>query len=79
MNSYVNPSHEAAAAAVLREHLPDVYVTFSTDLTYEWYEYERCSTVAANAYVGPQVSTRPPARYRLKSSGVHRFALYDGF
>ena len=37
--------------------LPDIYVTFSTDLTREWYEYERCSTVAANAYVGPQVST----------------------
>jgi len=41
----------------LRELLPDTYVTFSTDLTREWYEYERCSTVAANAYVGPQVST----------------------
>ena len=26
-------------------------------MTREWYEYERCSTVAANAYVGPQVST----------------------
>jgi N-methylhydantoinase A len=37
--------------------LPDAYVTFSTDLTREWYEYERCSTAAANAYVGPQVST----------------------
>src|SRR5215813_7640387 len=35
MNSYVNPSHEAAAAEVLRERLPDVYVTFSTDLTHE--------------------------------------------
>src|SRR5437016_8487801 len=57
MNSYVNPSHEGGAAEVLRERLPDVYVTFSTDLTREWYEYERCSTVAANAYVGPQVST----------------------
>src|SRR5207245_7473155 len=57
MNSYVNPSHEEAAAEILRERLPDVYVTFSTDLTREWYEYERCSTVAANAYVGPQVST----------------------
>src|SRR5499425_281513 len=57
MNSYINPSHEETAADVLRERLPDVYVTFSTDLTREWYEYERCSTVAANAYVGPQVST----------------------
>src|SRR5262247_2483889 len=57
MNSYINPSHEEAAADILKERLPDAYVTFSTDLTREWYEYERCSTVAANAYVGPQVST----------------------
>jgi N-methylhydantoinase A len=57
MNSYINPAHEEVAAEKLKEFLPDVYVTFSTDLTREWYEYERCSTVAANAYVGPQVST----------------------
>ncbi|HET9550910.1 MAG TPA: hydantoinase/oxoprolinase family protein [Candidatus Binatia bacterium] len=57
MNSYINPRHEEDAAAKLKEFLPDTYVTFSTDLTREWYEYERCSTVAANAYVGPQVST----------------------
>jgi N-methylhydantoinase A len=57
MNSYINPVHEEAAADILKELLPDTYVTFSTDLTRQWYEYERCSTVAANAYVGPQVST----------------------
>jgi N-methylhydantoinase A len=57
MNSYVNPAHEEAAAKTLKRLLPNVYVTFSTDLTREWYEYERCSTVAANAYVGPLVST----------------------
>ena len=57
MNSYINPSHEEDAAEKLKEFLPDTYITFSTDLTREWYEYERCSTVAANAYVGPQVST----------------------
>jgi N-methylhydantoinase A len=57
MNSYINPVHEEAAAESLKKLLPGVYVTFSTDLTREWYEYERCSTVAANAYVGPQVST----------------------
>ena len=57
MNSYANSAHEEAAAATLKKFLPDVYITFSTDLTREWYEYERCSTVAANGYVGPQVST----------------------
>jgi len=57
MNSYANPAHEEAAAETLKRLLPNVYVTFSTDLTREWYEYERCSTAAANAYVGPQVNT----------------------
>jgi len=57
MNSYINPAHEEAAAVKLRQLLPGVYITYSTELTREWYEYERCSTVAANAYIGPQVST----------------------
>ena len=57
MNSYANPEHEELAAARLSEKLPGVYVTHSTELTREWYEYERTSTVAANAYVGPQVDT----------------------
>ena len=57
MNSYINPAHEEAAAEMLKDLLPNTYVTFSTELTREWYEYERCSTVAANAYIGPQVST----------------------
>ena len=56
MNSFANPAHEELAAARLRELLPDVYITHSTDLTREWYEYERTSTAAANAYVGPQVA-----------------------
>ncbi|MDX1486244.1 MAG: hydantoinase/oxoprolinase family protein, partial [Alphaproteobacteria bacterium] len=57
MNSYLDPAHEEQAAAFLRDRLPGVYVTHSTELTREWYEYERSSTAAANAYVGPQVST----------------------
>jgi N-methylhydantoinase A len=57
MNSYANPQHEEATARELRRLLPDAYVTCSTELTREWYEYERTSTVAANAYVGPQVNS----------------------
>jgi N-methylhydantoinase A len=55
LNSYVDPRHEEAAAAFLREALPDVYVTASTELTREWYEYERTATAVANAYVGPRL------------------------
>jgi N-methylhydantoinase A len=56
INSYVNPAHEEAAAATLRRLLPGVFVTTGAELTREWHEYERTATVAANAYVGPQVS-----------------------
>ena len=57
MNSYANPAHEAQAAEIMRSLIPAAYVTCSTELTREWYEYERTSTVAANSYVGPQVNT----------------------
>lgn len=56
INSYVNPAHEQAAATRLRELLPGVFVTTGSELTREWHEFERTATVAANAYVGPQVS-----------------------
>src|SRR3984893_2594592 len=57
MNSYANPVHEGQAADLLRALMPGAYVTCSTELTREWDEYERTSTVAANAYVGPQVTS----------------------
>ena len=76
MNSFANPEHEERAAARLRERLPGVYVTHSTELTREWYEYERTSTVAANAYVGPQVNTyirrlEDDMRARLRWTALH--------
>src|SRR5207247_10329765 len=48
--------HEETDAAALRKLMRDAYITTSTEATREWYEYERTSTVAANAYVGPQVN-----------------------
>jgi len=56
LNSYRDDSHERLAVERLRERLPDIYVTCGTALTREWYEYERTSTAAANAYVGPILS-----------------------
>src|SRR5258705_367986 len=57
LDSYANPAHEEQTAEVLRKLMPGVYITHSTEVTREWYEYERTSTVAANGYVGPQVTT----------------------
>ncbi len=56
LHSYVNPSHELRCAEILRERLPDVWVSVSSDITKEWREYERSSTVALNAYVQPVVA-----------------------
>ena len=55
LNSYGDPRHEDEAAAILRAALPDLYVTTGTELTREWYEYERTATAVANAYVGPRL------------------------
>jgi N-methylhydantoinase A len=52
-NSYANAAHEEALAADLRRLAPDLYVTAGTELSREWHEFERASTAAANAYVGP--------------------------
>jgi len=57
LNAYVNDAHERHAVEMLRKLLPGVYVTSGTELSPEWYEYERTSTAAANAYVGPRLHT----------------------
>jgi N-methylhydantoinase A len=54
LNAYVNPAHEAEAAAFVRKRLPSVYVTTGVEHSREWFEYERTTTAVANAYVGPR-------------------------
>ena len=55
LNAYLAPEHEQQVAQWLRDLLPGVFVTCGTDLSREWYEFERTATVAANAYVGPRM------------------------
>ncbi|MFC4277742.1 hydantoinase/oxoprolinase family protein [Achromobacter aloeverae] len=56
LHSYVNPAHEARAAAILAEALPQAWITVSADVCPEVREYERTSTACANAYVQPVVA-----------------------
>lgn len=56
LNAYMNPEHEATAARILSEQLPGAFVTTGTELTREWYEFERASTAVANGYVGPRAA-----------------------
>ena len=56
INSYVNDTHERQAAELVNKLWPEVFVTVSGQVTREWREYERTSTVVLNAYVGPVAS-----------------------
>ena len=56
LHSYRNPAHETRVKQIVQEELPGVFVSASHELSQEYREFERVSTVAANAYVGPRVS-----------------------
>src|SRR5262245_33203596 len=55
LNCYARAEHEARAKAILEKRHPAMFVSASHELSQEYREFERCSTVAANAYVGPKV------------------------
>ena len=57
LHSYRNPAHEQRAKAIVEKEFPGIFVTASHELSQEYREYERTSTAAANAYVGPRVQT----------------------
>ncbi|MEM9255344.1 MAG: hydantoinase/oxoprolinase family protein [Pseudomonadota bacterium] len=54
--SFVNPAHELRLAELVREQLPDVHLSLSHQVLPKSPEFERVSTTAVNAYVGPRVS-----------------------
>ncbi len=54
--SFANPAHEQRTAELLREALPGVYVSLSSEVIPQLRVYERSSTTALNAYVGPVLS-----------------------
>ena len=54
--SFRDPSHERLVAEELRRRLPHAPVVASHELSPELREYERASTTAIDAYLGPAVS-----------------------
>ncbi len=53
LNSYANPANERAVGAILRAHLPDIFVSLSAEIAPQIREYPRTSTAAINAYTMP--------------------------
>jgi len=54
--AFRDPSHERVVADELRTRYPDAHVVASHEVAPEFREYERASTTAADAYLGPVAS-----------------------
>ena len=69
--SFLQPAHEARLREIVREEMPDVSVSLSSDVVPQIREYYRLSTTVINAYLQPIL-----ARYiaqldrRLEAAGV---------
>ncbi len=73
LHSYANPVHEQRAKAIAEACHPGLFVTASHELSREYREFERTSTAAANAYVGPRVR-----RYLAEMRDHLAVAGFDG-
>ena len=67
--SFRDATHERAVVAELRRRLPRAHVVASHEVAPEFREYERASTTAADAYLGPAA-----ARYFRSLAGACRDA-----
>ena len=69
--SFRNPAHERRVGEIVAEEAPGIFVSHSHQVVAQYREYERFSTAALNAYIGPKT-----ARYlerlagRLAGAGV---------
>src|SRR5437660_8548863 len=70
LNCYAKRDHEARAKAILERNHPEMFVSASHELSEEYREFERCSTVVANAYIGPIVrGYLGEIEHRIRSGG----------
>jgi N-methylhydantoinase A len=53
LHAYLYPEHEQRLGAILREELPGVTISLSSEILREQREYERSATTVVNAYVRP--------------------------
>ncbi len=53
--SYLDPAHEDRAREIVLEEVPDAFVTTSSAVVPQFREFERFTTTAMNAFIGPKV------------------------
>ena len=55
--AFVDPRHERRARSIVEAEMPDAFITCSHEVAPEFREYERFSTTAVNASLGPVMET----------------------
>jgi N-methylhydantoinase A/oxoprolinase/acetone carboxylase beta subunit len=55
--SYIDPTHEDRAKEIVLEEYPGAFVTTSSSVAPQFREFERFTTAAMNAFIGPKVRT----------------------
>ena len=69
--SFLNNSHELRAKEIVKDVMPGAYVCCSSEVVNVIREYERFSTAAMNAYIGPKTALYlRRLEDRLRASGV---------
>lgn len=56
LHAYRNPAHEIRVKEIIAEEYPEVFVSLSSEVASQYREYERFSTTALNAFIGPKTS-----------------------
>ncbi|OAK51782.1 hydantoinase/oxoprolinase family protein [Rhodococcoides kyotonense] len=56
LHSYRNPTHERRVKEIILEEFPEVFISLSSEVAPQYREYERFSTAALNAFIGPKTS-----------------------
>lgn len=69
--SYVNDTHEERVRAIIGEEYPEAFVSTSASIFPQFREFERFTTAAINAFVGPKVQSYVHNLVaRLRKAGV---------
>ena len=69
--SFLNNEHEQRAKEIVKSILPDAFVSASSDVVNTIREYERFSSAAMNAYIGPRTSAYLRSlEGRLRANGI---------
>lgn len=81
LHSYTNNLHEKMVCKAIKNRLPNIMVSLSSEVSPQVREYERFSTTVANAYIKPLMKSyliKFLARLREKNINCPAFLMHSG-